>query len=211
MMNKEGIITGRLESYKFLSYIFLALPDDKFTQKVLALKGLTKDASEDEGLALIHKYILEKENVPLDEVLVDLSVDRTQLLRGLTMDGPRPPYESIYLSKAPEDVMGELNAMYNSIQYGISTEVHESHEQIGVELNFMQILCDNEQGAMLQQDEAELQNLKNVQLAFMSNHLGQWASLYADEMINHARTDFYKGIAIVLRNFIQEELAYLQV
>ncbi len=38
-----------------------------------------------------------------EDLLTEISVDRTYLLRGLSQNGPRPPYESVYVGEAAQD------------------------------------------------------------------------------------------------------------
>lgn len=212
----KSLLYSRLESYRFLSYIFLALPDKDFVTKILNIK-LDKFESEEDieedvikGTELIKSYILANRIITLDTVLTELSVDRTQLLRGLSEEGPRPPYESVFLKKNPQDVLGELAEIYAKVNYGLYNEIQESPEQIGMELSFMAELCEKEKYALEVNDNLERKSSNNLQQEFLKNHLGRWALIYADEMKRFARTDFYRGIALLLKGFIISELNNLE-
>lgn len=213
---KLGAI-NRLESYHLLAFFFLALPDQEFVVKVMNA-GFDQSFKEEiigsdvfRGFQLLEKFILANKLKTLDAVLLDISIDRTQLLRGLSEEGPRPPYESVYLQKPPQKVLAELIKMYGQADYAVRLEGHESPEQIGIELSFMAELCQKEK-VILEKDgeeSEELQKVRTLQANFMQNHLGKWSDLYADEMYKFARTDFYRGVALILKGFLTEERTYL--
>lgn len=203
-------IESRLGAYNLLSYFFLALPDKDFVSQIMNLDFNTfENGKIDEdvftGIELIQDFIQNSESKPLDDVLLEVSIDRTQLLRGLSHDGPRPPYESGYLDTPAEIIHGQLAAIYGKADYGFYNEINESPEHIGVELAFMTNLCEMQLETNVN-DDKHLSYLLDLQSEFLVNHLGQWANIYAHEMLSFARTDFYRGIALVLKGFIQGEL-----
>lgn len=205
--------TERLASYNLFSYFFLALPDEEFVRKIMSLEfEQREDQKGQRGIELIRQYILNSRLKILAAVLQELSIDRTRLLRGLTEDGPRPPYESLYLELPPADVISSLNTFYAKVDCGVSNDTHESSEQIGIELNFMRELCARELTA-LQEDSSrvEISVISQLQQDFLGRHLGRWAGLFAEEMLKYAQTDFYRGVGSLLKDFISEEMTNLPV
>lgn len=207
-MERE-LLVQRIESYKFFSYLFLTLPDAEFVDKILALNMGDVD-SQDEGSSLLQQYILASQEKDKAALITELGVDRTQLLRGLTQEGPRPPYESLYIKAAPQDTIGNLNVTYVQSGYGVSKDVNESSEYIGVEINFMQILCEQELAALNVGAAEDIAAAQTKQMDFFGRHLGLWAVGFAEEMVKFARTDFYRASAMLLRDFILDEEAYLK-
>lgn len=208
-MIEANRINERFASYNLFSYFFLALPNEEFVNKVLNLHFENAgDEESQRGVELIRQYIVNCRVKTLAAVFQELSIDRTQLLRGLTENGPRPPYESVYLKLQSAEVMGSLNTFYAQANYGVSKDIHESGEQIGIELSFMRELCRQELKARNEGACREaMAGIRRLQRDFLYQHLGRWAGLFASEMIEFSKTDFYKGVGFLLQDFIIEEMA----
>lgn len=206
---KRELLIQRIESYKLFSYLFFTLPDAKFVDRILAL-NMGDVGSEDEGSLLLQQYIAVSQRKDKDALITELGVDRTQLLRGLTQAGPRPPYESLYIKAAPQDTIGNLNVTYAQSGYGVAKDVNESSEYIGVEINFMQLLCEQELAALDAGAADDIAVAQTKQKDFFGRHLGLWAVSFAEEMLKFARTDFYRASAMLLRDFMQDEETYLK-
>ncbi|HZJ84054.1 MAG TPA: molecular chaperone TorD family protein [Syntrophomonadaceae bacterium] len=173
----------------------------------------TKDLSSDiyQGIKKIKSFCSTGKIKMLDRISLELNIDRTQLLRGLDPEkGPRPPYESVFLGLAPQQVLVELAKAYGSANYGLGEGVTESPEQIGIQLSFMQNLCGKE-ALILENsgDQEEWKSILSVQKNFLNQHLGKWYSFYADEMLKFAKTEFYQGIALFLKGFVGNDIGYL--
>jgi TorA maturation chaperone TorD len=78
-----------------------------------------------------------------------------------------------------------------------------------VELSYMQALCKKELEALGNAllDEAQVYN--RLQQSFLKQHLGRWAGLFAQEMVRQAETSFYRGIAMLIQELFDGELASL--
>ena len=192
----------RSDSYNFFASLLLTLPDKDFVRKI---RGL---ALPDDGVpALLKKYIEETKNLSDEEVLQEIAVDRTYLLRGLTENGPRPPYESLYLRVSPSETIGGVNVFYANNNYAVSPDIHEPGDYIGVELSFMKELCLLEASS-----DGELKSgYLSRQKEFYEKHLGRWIKDWAREIITYAKTDFYRAIGHMLKDFIAEEEQVLEM
>ena len=182
-------MNDQIESYNFFSSLFLNLPDKTFVENLLNLDFFT----EEPGADLIKKYLQSVEGKSIDDIFVEISVDRTHLLHGLTQNGPRPPYESVYTNESQQDAMLNLNKMYASVGFSVSTEAHQPSDYLGIELAFMQELY--KQG----------ETTDELRKTFFNAHLKKWGHLFAAEMIKFAKTDFYRGIGHLLDAFLKEE------
>ena len=199
-----NITRHRLESYSFLSSIFLTLPDEAVVTNLL--KFPVEQPLQSPGMQQICGYIKRHQLNTLQSVLQELATDRAKLLRGITKNGPRPPYESLYLNQPPQDIIGGLNQFYAKINYSVSRDLKDSPEQIGVEFSYMQTLCKKELDALENGLLDEAEKYSGLQQSFLKQHLGRWAGLFAQEMERYAQTDFYRGIALLIQELIQEEL-----
>ncbi len=205
-MDRE-LTRQRIASYTFFSYIFFTLPNADFIAKIMALPAAGGDS--DEGSVLLQKYVRESQGKEVEALMTELGIDRTQLLRGLTKHGARPPYESLYIQAIPQDIIGALNKAYAQKGYSVVRDVRESSEYIGVEINFMQLLCEQELTALERDEQTAAEEAQQKQIEFFTKHLGRWAVAAAEEMLKFAKTDFYRAIALLLRDFMQDEADYL--
>lgn len=201
-------VQERLASYNLFSYLFLTLPDEEFVRSIFDIQlGQLIEIEGQQGIKLIKGYITSCQFKSTDAVLQELAIDRTHLLRGITKDGPLPPYESLYLRESPQDTIGSLNIFYYQENFTVSNDIHESSEYLGIELSFMKELCSKELSALQEShSEGKLEYIKYLQQDFLTHHLGRWAGLFAEEMIKSARTDFFRGLGYLLQDFIAEEM-----
>lgn len=108
-----------------------------------------------------------------------------------------PPFESLYnyplgdsprlWGKAAEDVQ----SLYNSAGLMIDEETGLAPDHISVEFLFMSYLIENQ--------------MYDLQVKFIENHLLKWIPDYCDAIQKHAETEFYKVIANMVKEFILSE------
>lgn len=199
-------IQERIDAYAFFVNLFMTLPDEEFARA--ALDEATEGAPSGEPDASEKAFLAFRDgNAGRDiaDVLLDLSIDRTQLLRGVREDGIRPPYESLYIDVKSESSCLAIVRAYKAAGLGVSEAVKESPEYIGCEMGFMLELCRREQSAIEAADPKAVGLAREAQASFFSDHLGRWAGAFAAAMVDAARTGFYKGVAYLLSDFIEEE------
>lgn len=207
-MNENTL--DRANAYAFFSDLFMALPDESLVQAIRD-GGLGSVLADGEGPACgtLERYVDEIVERSDDEVLRELSIDRTQLLRGVAEGGALPPYESLYTSVKTEDSCLSVAEAYRRAGLGVAESTHEPPEYIGCELGFMLALCEREAAAQAESDEDAVASCIADQKNFFDNHLGRWASKYADATVINARTGFFRGIGLLLGDFMKEESTLL--
>lgn len=188
-------VASRMEAYAFLSSIFLTLPDKAFVDSLLALDA---DQDTSDGVRLIVSYAQAHKDDDIDDILTDLGRDRATLVRGMRNDKYRPPYESLYVKSKANMSVGSLNRFYGDVGYKVSSEAKDSPDQIGVEFAFVQLLAENELEMLRAERNEEACQLEEVYRHFMAQHLGRWASEFAQAMYERAETDFYRGVALLI-------------
>jgi TorA maturation chaperone TorD len=206
-MKNTDTLQQRMESYGFLSDMFLSMLDETVTSNILKL-DITQHA-DSPGMQQIDEFISQHRTDKIENVLQKLAIDRARLFRGVNTDGFRPPYESLYLRQPPQDIIGSLNQFYAKIDCRVSNDINESPEQIGVELSYMQALCKKELETLGNGLVDEAQVFNRLQQSFLKQHLGRWAGLFALEMLRQAETSFYRGIAMLIQELFDDELASL--
>ncbi len=112
------------------------------------------------------------------------------------------PHESLYnysLDETPKlwgRATGEVQAFYRSAGLMIDEETDLIPDHAAVELLFMSYLVEND--------------LVEQQRAFMEDHLMRWLPDYCEEVEAHARTTFYRELAVVVKEFLLSDLEELE-
>jgi putative dimethyl sulfoxide reductase chaperone len=206
----------------FLSLHFNILPDQAFAERLRSgdvkkvLQTLISDANSTdefvEGARLMNSY-LERMNAENPEKLSEnLGVDRTRLYRGIAQGyGPPPPYELVWSRSTPGvELLQGLSHTYHEMGLVLSPEAKERPDYIGIELDFIHELAQQEAAAWESNQSEIAVILLAAQRSFMHDHLGQWAPYFIDKAMEQVGTDFYRGHLLMLRSFIssvQEDLS----
>jgi TorA maturation chaperone TorD len=210
------IAGGRASLYHLLVGIFGHLPDQ---QLFGIIRGTDLQCFLDNCCELEHpvfkswvSHISSYQSAMRDksdeEVLTDLSVDRTRILRGTGDRKMKPPYEGLYRkTKGLGDSVLEVRRFYRRAGLMPDETVHESPDYLCVELDFMKQLCLREQAQWSSSDSAEETLMQEE--AFLRTHLGSWVSVFCRKASEYARTDFYKGFALILDASVGMDMQYL--
>lgn len=121
------------------------------------------------------------------------------------------PWESVY-SEANEGLIFQQETLdvrraYRVFGLQVDQLHHEPDDHIAYELEFVATLASRAAEALRAGREGEAQALLDAKNAFLANHLQAWAFKWCDLMDEHASTEFYRGIAGLVRGFLQESLA----
>ena len=193
--------------YRFLASIYLK----ELTEEQIAALGemdVPEDTSLSAGYGLMKDYITHyppelniRQNLAVDYASTFLGAGHYEKLIA-------PPYESVFVSPAHilmQEPRDEVVKVYASegVRLDPSDDTPEDH--IGFELQFMAELLDRQMVAFESEDLDEARRLGNVSLDFLQDHLAKWTPLLCRAIDEHARTDFYKGVSSLTRNFMQDE------
>ena len=80
----------------------------------------------------------------------------------------------------------------------------EPDDHIGLELIFVAHLARLGLMALAAGDDEEFEQMLAVQRSFLAKHLFLWAPLWCKQMLEYTHTDFYRGIALVVRGALIE-------
>ena len=204
-MNDLELLEERALTYRFFSNVFLVLLDEAFVKQMLVWPA----DDDSEGGKLIAAWAVENAGTAVSALVTAVSVDRTRLFRGLTADGPVPPYESLFLSESPDKsaAIAGVAGSYAAIGFEQTGGVHDSPDYLGNEFAFMDRLLTLEMEAVATGNTQDVETAKVLSERFLSVHLGRWAERYTREMEEKAETDLYRGLALAIRAFMAEEAA----
>ena len=180
----------------FLAYIFMVLPTAEYVDRLAVL-----DVQDDDSQELKQMIAFIKSCESTDEVLQSILLDRTQLLRGTQRDGAKPPYESLYRRIHQSVLFSDLYTFYRDAGIMLTEEAHTTPDFLGSEIAFIEAVSQKEIEALHAGDSTEANRLRGIQEKFFSQHLSSWLEDVSAEIDAHAQTDFFKGVAALLREY----------
>lgn len=124
------------------------------------------------------------------------------------------PYESFY---AREDQMIESGGdnpviqLYNELDFRVELDRARvvSADHIGVELEFMYMLCTAQKKAIEAGDKEGICELFQVQRAFLKEHLLEWAPMFLINAKRESRTPLYHDGAELTLEFLLSDFEYI--
>ncbi len=159
-----------------------------------------------EGLALLAQWTTSSGTHLGDATLTELRADYAQLFVGNQLI-PAPLWESVYFSEARQTFQQEtldVRAYFERLGLQINSSNKEPEDHIAFELTFIARCAELAVEASERQDAAALAELLSTQRAFLENHLLRWGCKWAELVRDHARTDFYRGLALLVSGGLKE-------
>jgi len=124
------------------------------------------------------------------------------------------PYESFYTRDDQMIESGGDNPvleLYNELDFRVELDKARiiSADHIGVELEFMYMLCVALKKAIDVEDKEGICELLHVQRAFLKDHLLEWAPLFLINAKRESRTPLYHDGAELTLEFILSDFEYV--
>lgn len=211
---------SRSRIYGFLAAVYNRLPDEQFARNLQSaemgeffstlkqMEDLPKEMRE--GIQLIERYVQSRREYSVEELLTELAVERTRLLRGIKPGyGPPPPYESVYLGSDQSPIIQTIMTVqraYTEAGVGLPEEVKDQPDFIGFELDFMRHLTEQEAQSWKTHSIDEAGMRQKEEQAFLNDHISKWMIRFCEIMFQDTRIDFFRGIARMTKGFIQDEI-----
>lgn len=206
---------ARQFAYDMLRRFFLEEPSKEYLQHFVHenLIDLFPFAENSEpikaGIVEIKGYLTNHDVIENNEHYENLHWDYTRLFIG-PFELPAPPWESVYVRK--DRLLFQANtvavrSLYNNFGYEINHNHLEAEDHIGLELDFMfhlNELCIEQLMKNNFKTASNVTYLIGEQSRFLRNHLLAFTPKFSQEVIEHAQTQFYSGLAKLL-------MAYLEV
>ncbi len=196
-------IESRIALYALISRLMLIEVDEAF------LENLEKDPALLEMFPNYRDWSKRKEFSVKDLIEQYYNVDFTNLFLMHLV-----PYESFY---SREDQMVESGGdnpvieLYNELDFRVELDRARvvSADHIGVELEFMYMLCDAQKKAMEADDKEGVCELFQVQRAFLKEHLLEWAPMFLINAKRESRTPLYHDGAEMTLEFLLSDYEYI--
>lgn len=196
-------LENRIAIYGLISRLMLVEVDDTFLDSI----------EEDETLLSFfpnyRDWSKRKELSRKDLINEYYNVDFTNLFLMHLV-----PYESFYTRDDQMIESGGDNPvleLYNELDFTVELDKARvvSPDHIGVELEFMYMLCVASQKALEADDKDSLCELFQVQRAFLKEHLLEWTPLFLINAKRESRTPLYHDGAELTLEFLLSDFEYV--
>src|SRR4030042_1838742 len=212
MKNDQTLSSDRTNLYGHFSSVYIQIPDQgtlmldwdpAFRILDLPLEGAEEAQQEmREGLRRIRDY-LSHQKLHFKKSLINLTKDWTHLLRGVDKGGPLPPYESVYRTgRLQNKPAQEVYRLFSKMGIRLPEEWHQPPDYVGVELDFMRLLCQKERTAWEKNNLELIREVVGEEHSFLENHLSLWIFDFCGEMVKQSQEEFFRGIARVTSGFV---------
>lgn len=196
-------IENRIAIYALISRLMLVEVDEALLEQI---------ESDEDLLSFFPNYqSWEKRETLSNKVLIEqyYNVDFTNLFLMHLV-----PYESFYTRDDQMIESGGDNpvlALYNELDFRVELEKARvvSADHIGVELEFMYMLCTALKKALEAEDEEGICELLQVQRAFMKEHLLEWAPMFLINVKRESRTPLYHDGSELALEFLLSDFEYV--
>ena len=194
---------ARINFYALLSRLLMSEVDEELLETIEGdaniMEFFPSYAKWKKREKLSHKELLERY----------LNVDFTNLFLLHLI-----PYESFYtredqmMETAGDNPVLQLFNEYDfRVDLGKARAVSVDH--IGIEFEFMYMLCTAEKKALEENDIEGAANIAQIQKDFLKEHLLEWAPMFLLNVKSEAGTAFYFDVADLALEFMMSDYEYL--
>jgi TorA maturation chaperone TorD len=197
----------RAKAYSFLASIFLEVPTKELIVESLKHPPLSMDS---QGIKTLNEFLSQNELTPPERLHERLAREHLRLFGGLAHGhSPPPPYESVWRGEGK--LMGKTTVAvlkaYGEAGVELTSGVKEPPDHVALELGYLSYLCGKEAEARMSNDAYGAARNLRLQYDFLHHHVQRWVPNLCEHITKTDKTGFYRGIAILTREFILEDSA----
>lgn len=210
--NETKVALSRGSFYGFLTEAFIRLPDEDFIKRITSapmksfldqIKGIDHSKLR-AGAAMVLGFSEGITPEHQRNIMEAMAVDRTRLIRSAGRGRLKAPYEGLYKKKEEAHiVLLHVKNFYQRLGIIPISYANDAPDFFCTELDFMKQLCLLEASA-----HSNTAEVRRMEKEFLSQHLGSWIGDYCKAAGEVARTDFYKGLLLLLDGFMELEKSY---
>lgn len=196
-------LRARAGTFAFLAR---ALSDEEFPVEflgALAAGGLETGTALDGYMASLAGLSAEQ----LEERRRDLAADHSTCLLGMSAR-PVSPFESVYTTDEHlmrRDSCVKARHAYAASGFAPASALRVPEDHISVELQFCAMLLNRAADFAVAHEPEAAERDMAAQATFVREHLVGWTPRFCELLEGRASTDFYRGIAQMLRRLVSEE------
>lgn len=221
MLEMKEVFYIRQFAYDVLRRFFVEEPSRDYLthfieENLIELLPFAEDSNNIQaGVKDIKTYLSTHDVLNNEEDYQNLHWDYTRMFIG-PFDIPAPPWESVYVRK--DQLLFQSNTMqvrrlYENFGYEIKDKNIEAEDHIGLELDFMFHLNQLSIEAIEEDTIKTTSNLSYLiaeQQRFLKTHLLAFVPDFSKDIIEHADTMFYSGMAKILKGYLELDSDLLQ-
>jgi TorA maturation chaperone TorD len=204
-----GVLGKAIQSYPDKEWLQTLIDEEVFSESPLESKGQDIEA----GLSHLQSWSHQNRGGISDEQFTDLQMDYTRLFAGVSKT-IAPLWESVYFNEERlifQEQTIQVRQWYR--RFGVEPEnLHnEPDDHIGLELSFLAYLAKLGLQALDENDEVKFEQTLQAQRQFISEHPLRWVPIWCRSVKEHAKTDFYKGLALLTYGALLAMAEQLQI
>jgi len=196
-------IENRIAIYALVSRLMITEVDEAF------LDAIEKDEAMLSFFPNYSKWSKRSEYTTKELIEQYYNVDYTNLFLMHLV-----PYESFYVRDDQMIDSGKGNPvieLYDALDFKVELEKARvvSGDHIGVELEFMYMLCDAQRKALEAGDKEGVCELFQIQKGFLKDHLLEWGSMFLINAKRESRTPLYHDGSELTLEFLLSDYEYV--
>ena len=211
--NLIQLIRQRQTIYAFLKRVYEKELSREFLRamppKMKPLLALADSLPNSESQDAVRQLVKFTNSIPsqnIDELWTKLAADYARLFLSIHKT-PAHPSESVYRDGVMMQFSrDEVLSTYWSFGIDKKTDFTEPEDHIAIELGFMMFLCEKAYQALKKGKTTEASKYIQSQQDFLEQHLLKWVPKLVDDIIAAGRTQFYKSIALLTKEFLEMDV-----
>jgi len=208
-----NIFYAREFAYDILRRFFVEEPSREYMKEFIQknMIDLFPFREDSEGIESavndIKSYLVEYNPGKMNKHFEALHWDYTRMFIG-PYQTLASPWESVHVRKDQllfQDTTMDVRRLYKKYGYQAADFNIEADDHIGLELDFMyhlNQLCIKSGEENTNKSIPEMIYLLNEQQLFIEKHLAKFVPKLTGDVLEHANTDFYKGMANLLQHYL---------
>ncbi len=159
-----------------------------------------------QGVEILSGWAAEYQDGLTDAALAAIRKDHLYLFMGIG-DHPAPVWESIYFSRAHlmfDRQTLDVRNWYAKFNLQAEKLYNEPDDHIGLEMIFISHLANLALNAIAEENDTTRVEILKAQHDFFEQHLLLWGTFWADIVVKEAETDFYRGLALLVKGGLLE-------
>ena len=207
------LMEARKQMYQLFSRIFILEVDEKLFKdmKQMQFPEVPADTDFAAGYEKMRSYFDSHDSSDLINLEVDYA--RVFLAAGVAQGLAAFPYESVYTNKKHlmnQEASEDVTVLYGAKGLKAREDMYKiPNDHIGLEFEYMARLCGDASRAAGEGNETALAECMREQTEFCRHHMKRWMTMFCNDVIKYAETDFYRAVGIICRGFVREEISLL--
>lgn len=196
----------RAEFCGFLASVFLYELTSDQVEACAHMRFVDDGSVLARGYRRIAAYLRHRDRATAQTLAVDYA--HTFLGAGTYDKIMAPPYESVFTSEERllmQDARDKALYYYRSEELDLPADNTTPEDHLGFELQFVTHMINRSSEALAAGDAVRFCELVEKQRSFLTFHQENWLFRFCDAIDEFCKTDFYHGIADLVRGYLEVE------